>query len=138
MIGQIILDIRSTKKDFRNFGITVGFIILIIGGFLFWKNKTSYLYFIMVSIILLGSGLAVPIILKPIYLVWMVFSAVLGWIMTSVILSILFYLIFTPIGLISRLFGKQFIELKWDKSLGSYWNYRDTKQLEKEDYEKQF
>ena len=49
----------------------------------------------------------------------------------------LFYLIVTPIGLISRLFGKKFLDLKWDKQLSTYWNYRSDKPG-KENYEKQF
>ena len=57
--------------------------------------------------------------------------------MTRVILSLLYYAIMTPIGLISRLFRKQFIELGWDKSKGSYWNYRLDK-TEISSYEKQF
>ena len=51
--------------------------------------------------------------------------------MTRIILSILFYVILTPIGLISRLFGKQFVELRWDKSNDSYWNFRSNENLKK-------
>ena len=67
----------------------------------------------------------------------MVFANMLSWFMSRLILSILFYIIITPIGLIARLFNKQFIELKWDKSLESYWNYL-PKKVEKESYEQQF
>ena len=76
--------------------------------------------------------------LKPIYLIWMTFATILGWLMTRVILSLIFYLILTPIGLIRRLFGKQFIELRWNKTDSTYWNYRSMHVLEKEKYEKQF
>ena len=58
--------------------------------------------------------------------------------MTRVILSLLFYAIMTPIGIIPRLFGKQFIELKWNKIESTYWNYRSVGVIEKEKYEKQF
>ena len=62
----------------------------------------------------------------------------MGWFMTRVILSLLFYLVVTPIGLIARLSGNQFLDVKMDDSQTSYWNYRKTKKDEKEDYEKQF
>ena len=42
----------------------------------------------------------------------MIFAAILGWIMTRVILSLVFYLIMTPIGLITRLLGEDFLKLK--------------------------
>ena len=76
--------------------------------------------------------------LKPIYLIWMTFATILGWLMTRVILSLIFYLILTLIGLILRLFGKQFIELRWNKTDSTYWNYRSMHVLEMEKYEKQF
>jgi hypothetical protein len=138
MINQLISEIKTTRKEIRNFGITIGLILLVISAILFWKANTSYLIFIIIGLVLLGSGLTIPIILKPIYLIWMVFATILGWIMTHVILSLLFYIIFTPIGLILRLFGKQFLVLKWDKAQESYWNIRNEQVKDKIYYDRQF
>ena len=138
MIVQLISEIKITKKEVRNFGITVAFIFLVIGAILLWRSNTSYLIFIIVGFVLLGIGLIIPIILKPIYFTWMVLGNILGWIMTRIILGFLFYVIITPIGLIPRLFGKQFIKLKWNKTDSTYWNYRTESLFEKENYEKQF
>ena len=133
-----IKNIKSEKSDLRKFGITIGVILLIIAGFLFWKEKESFQILFTFGVTLCILGIAIPFILKPIYWVWMIFATILGWIMTRVILSLLFYTIFTPIGLILRFFGKQFLELRWDKSKESYWNYRTNEHLQKENYEKQF
>ena len=133
-----IRNIRSEKRDLRKFGITIGIILVMIAGFLFWKEKESFQIFLTVGVILCVLGFTVPVVLKPIYWIWMIFATILGWIMTRVILSLLYYVIFTPIGLISRLFGKQFIELKWDKTDSTYWNYRARDVFEKEKFEKQF
>ena len=130
--------IKSEKSDLRKFGITIGVILLIIAGFLFWSGKESLQILFVLGAVLLVLGFTIPVILKPIYWVWMIFATILGWIMTRVILSLLFYLIFTPIGLVARLFGKQFIELKWDDSKDSYWNYRSKKYIMNDEYEKQF
>ena len=133
-----IKNIKSEKSDLRNFGITVGIILLIISGFLFWKEKESFQILLFFGITLFLLGIAIPFILKPIYWVWMIFATILGWIMTRVILCLLFYIIFTPIGLTLRFFGKQFPELQWDKSKDSYWNFRTNEHLQNENYEKQF
>ena len=133
-----IKNIKSEKSDLRKFGITIGVILLIIAGFLFWKEKESFQILLTFGVTFCILGIAIPFILKPIYWVWMIFATILGWIMTRVILSLLFYIIFTPIGLILRFFGKQFLELRWDKSKESYWNYRTNERLIKENYEKQF
>jgi len=111
---------------------------LIIAGFLFWSGKESLQILFTLGAVLLILGFTIPVILKPIYWIWMIFATILGWFMTRLILSLLFYVVITPIGLISRLFGKQFIELKWNKRNSTYWNYRSGGVFEKEKYEKQF
>ena len=131
-------NIKSEKSDLRNFGIIVGIILLVISGFLFWKEKESFQIFLAIGITLFLTAIAIPAVLKPVYWMWMIFGIILGWFMTRVILSLLFYVIFTAIGLTLRLFGKQFLELRWDKSKESYWNFRTNEHLKKENYEKQF
>ena len=133
-----IKNIKSEKSDLRKFGITIGIILLAIAGFLFWKEKESFQILLTFGVISCIFGIAIPFILKPIYWVWMIFATILGWIMTRVILSLLFYIILTPIGLILRFFGKQFLELRWDKSKESYWNFKTNEHLKKENYENQF
>ena len=68
----------------------------------------------------------------------MIFGVILGWLMARVILTLLFYVVFTSTGLTLRFFGKQFLELRWDKSKESYWNFRTNEHLQNEDSEKQF
>ena len=133
-----IKNIKSEKSDLRNFGIIVGIILLIISGFLFWKEKESFQIFLAIGITLFFTAIAIPFVLKPVYWIWMIFGIILGWFMTRVILSLLFYVVFTPIGLILRFFGKQFLELRWDNSKESYWNFRTNEHLQNKNYENQF
>ena len=132
-----IKNIKSEKSDLRKFGIIIGTVLLIIAGLFFWKEKESFQLFLIVGIVLFVAGIAMPFILKPIYWVWMTFATILGWFMTRVILSLLFYAVFTPIGLIGRLIGKEFLNLK-DTTNNTYWNYRSNDMFGKEKYEKQF
>ena len=67
----------------------------------------------------------------------MAFSIILGWIMTKIILTLLFYLLITPIGLITRLFGNDYLRLKESNS-SSYWNNRDSAKELDQRFEKQF
>tara|TARA_Y100000310_G_C20491684_1_gene719561 strand:+ start:457 stop:870 length:414 start_codon:yes stop_codon:yes gene_type:complete len=133
-----IKNIKLEKGDMRKFGITVGIILLMISALIFWKEKESFKYFFGVGILLLLSGIWIPFYLKKLYWLWMVLATILGWIMTRLILSLLFYLIITPMGLILRLFGKQFVELKWEKGRRTYWNYTPENYYEKENMKRQF
>ena len=131
-------NIKSEKRDLRNFGIIVGLILLVISGFLFWQENESLQIFLAIGITLFLIAIAIPAVLKPVYWMWMIFGIILGWFITRVILSLLFYVVVTSIGLTLRFFGKQFLELRWDKSKESYWNFRTNEYRQNANYEKQF
>ena len=133
-----IKNIKSEKSDLRNFGFFIGVILLIISGFLFWKEKESFQIVLAIGIILFLTSIVLPSVLQPVYWIWMIFAIILGWFMTRVILSLVFYVLFTSIGLTLRFFGKQFLELRWDKSKESYWNFRTNENQQNENYKNQF
>tara|TARA_B100001175_G_C19213214_1_gene496902 strand:+ start:135 stop:548 length:414 start_codon:yes stop_codon:yes gene_type:complete len=133
-----IKHIKTGKKNLRNFGVIIGIILLIVAGFLFYREKESFQTFLYIAGVFIGLALILPSMLKPIYIVWMTFAVILGWFMTRVILSLLFYVIITPIGLVLRIFGKDFLELKKQAVQGSYWNQRDSNLEKNQNYEKQF
>jgi len=137
MMNHLISRIKITKEEIRKFGIVIGSILLIIGVILLWKRNIYYPILMIIGIFLFVGGLSIPIILKPIYIIWMIFATIMGWLMTRFILSLLFYGLITPISLIARLMGKKFIYLRWDKINNSYWNYRSNK-VQNVDYEKQY
>ena len=68
----------------------------------------------------------------------MTLAFVLGFIMAHVILTLFFFLVVTPIGLLARLFGKDFLQRRLDKSASSYWIPREPKTTTAADYERQF
>ena len=138
MLLEEIKNIKSEKRDLRNFGITFGVILGLIGGALWWKGKDTYTLFLILSCAFFFLGFVLPGVLKPLQKAWMAFAVVLGFFMTKVILSILFYLVFTAIGLGGRLFGKQFLNLKMDSSKTSYWIKRKSQPFDKAHYERQF
>ena len=132
-----IKNIKTSNKDIRSFGITIGIILFIISAILFYYDKSSYEVIAYIGGGFISLGIIAPIILKPIYILWMTFAVILGWVMTRVILSLVFYLIITPISLITRLLGEDFLKLKKIDSK-SYWNPRDSNYENNQDYEKQF
>jgi hypothetical protein len=128
----------KAKKELRKFGITVGSVFVLLGLLLCWRGKGYYYYFLILGGAFIIPGVIVPMILRPVEKVWMGAAKRMGWVMTRVILSILFFLVFTPMGLVAKLFGKQFLDLKIDKRKKSYWGYREKKEFNRGDYEKQF
>ena len=136
MFGELN-NIGSSRKDLKNFAFIIGFILIVIGVFLFFREKDLFIYFSSIGLIFIGLGIITPAALKPIYKIWMTFAIIIGWVMTRVILSVLFYLIISTIGIFARLFGKDFLNLK-SKNNESYWNIRNKEYEMNQDYEKQF
>ena len=132
-----IRNIKTEVKNLKDFGITIGIVLLLIAAFLYFKDLYSYNLLFFIAGIFIGLGLTLPIILKPFYLIWMTFAVLIGWFMTRLILSLLFFTIITPIGVIFRLTGKDFLKIKKIKQ-NSYWNYRNSEIEKNQNYEKQF
>lgn len=138
MIIEEIRNIRSSKRDLRNFGLTVGIALGILGGLFLWKAKSYYHYLLLAGCISVLLGLIFPSALRHVQKIWMTFAILLGWVMTRVILSIVYYLVLTPIAIIARLCGKRFLDREWDRSPNTYWRYRKSKESDERDYERQF
>ena len=130
-----IKNINTDKKEIRKFGFLIGGVLIAISIFMLWKALSYYQLVFIIGAIFIILGFFIPMVLKPIYIIWMTFATILGWIMTRVILAVLFYLIVTPIGLIARIFGVKFLDLSWNDDVKSYWNKRDKTVS---DIEKQF
>jgi hypothetical protein len=137
MLLEEIKEIKSGKRDLRNFGLVMGVALGVLGGLLLWRGKDTYTYFFIVSAVFILLGLIIPSVLKPLQKIWMVFAVILGWFMTRLILSILFYAVFTSIRLISGLMGKKFLGSE-NISRESYWIKRDSTPFDKKNYERQF
>ena len=130
-------NIKTSKKDVRSFGITIGVVLLIISAILFYHGKSSHQVFAYLGGGFIGLGIITPVLLKPIYTLWMTFAVIFGWAMTNLILSIIFYFILTPIGLMTRFMGEDFLKQK-KVGLKTYWNNRNSNYEINQDYEKQF
>jgi hypothetical protein len=138
MIKDEIKNIKQSPKDLRKFGLTVGTVLLLIAFFLIWKHGPSQFYFLYIGAFLVLAGFLFPSILRPLNKAWMTLAVLLGWVMTRVILSLLFYLVITPISLIARISGKHFLDLKIDKTRATYWEKRKNVPSSPVDYERQF
>lgn len=139
MIIEEIRNINSSVRELRKFAFVMGVPLVLIGGFLLWRQRDYYWYFFAASGAFVCAGLLVPVVLKPIHKVWMTFSIIMGWLMTRVILFVLFFLILTPTALLLRLLGKDLLNMKVDRnSSQSYWLPRHRDKSQKPDYTKQF
>lgn len=134
-------DIKQLKTDarsLRKFGLVVGGVFAAL-GLLFWlRHKPAFPYFLSPGALLMAFGATVPHLLKPVYIVWMALAFLLGFIVSNVLLILFYFLVITPVGLLARLSGKDFLGLKLDRQMATYWIRRPPAKKTKADYERQF
>lgn len=121
--------VNLDKQYLRKFGLTTAAITAVLFGlFLPWlfSHDLPKWPWIIAGVLLIWA-LILPTTLKPIYQVWMKIGHVLGWINTRIILSILFYLLFMPIGFIMRLLGKDPLKRSLSRDKKSYKTMVDNK-----------
>ena len=113
---------NPNRKELRSFGFILGTMTpAIFGLFLPWLFDHSFPRWPWIFCgVMLTWALILPKTLKPVYLVWMTIGQALGWVNTRIILSIMFYLIILPTGLIMRLAGKDPMARSLTKELESY------------------
>lgn len=130
--------IKSGRKELREFGLTIGAILVILGGVAIWRGKPIYPYFLGFGIAFIIMGIILPQILRLPQKIWMGFAVMLGFFMSRIVLAVLFYSVVTPIGIVTRIFGKDILDQRIDKSADSYWKTRDLAAKTKESYQNQY
>jgi len=127
---------NKEKRDIR----IVFLIFSAIFGVLAWRHYPSDLSYVLsvLSLLLLPIVGFVPLILRPVFKIWLKIAHALGWFNTQLLLSIVFILIFIPIGLIMRLLRKDPMNRKLQPE-GTYWTPYELAGLkDKKRYERQF
>ena len=76
-------------------------------------NALLFLFFL--------SGLRCSGPVRPVHKYWMALAFGIGWFVSRILLAFIYFLIVTPIGLISRILGKSFLNLAFKQQVTSYW-----------------
>jgi hypothetical protein len=140
LLKDDIKKIPMDRKTLRNFGLLMAVVLLLAGGWFWWKSAAIWPWGLGAAALLAVISFASPMTLKPFYKGWMILAVIMGWVMTRVVLTLVYYLVLTPIGFLGRAIGEQFLQLKLKRSgeTTSYWVRRSGPPREKSDYERQF
>lgn len=140
---MVMAEVEVNKKRIRDFGLVMLVVLsFIIPAFLSWRNDweistVSWMLF-TIGVVLFLFSLVRPLLLTPVYKAWMGLAIILGLFMTKVIISLVFYLIMTPIGIGRRLLVKDPLGIQQNKQIESYWEVKENPVREPSTYEKQY
>ncbi len=93
---------------------------------------------LLLAALFLAFTLARPSLLHPLNRLWIRFGMLLGRIVNPVVSALLFFLVFTPAGLMARALGKDALRLKRDPQAASYWIPRADAGTARDTFAKQF
>ena len=136
-ISEEYQNLDRSPRALRRFGFTVGLAAWLLGAILVWRHRGAGWPMISIGAGLVLAGALAPSMLKWVHRPWMMISFVLGWIMTGIPLTLVFFFLVTPIGLLQRLFGKRTLDAGFEADATSYWHARAATPRP-EDYERQF
>ena len=129
MVAAEVRALDVSVPALRKFGLVVGGVFAGIAAFSAWRNGWELKTFAQIlgglGLTLIVLGAVVPVILRPVYKVWMALAFAMGFVMTRVILTLAFFLTITPIGFILRALGKDPLAKRPDPDVDSYWVLRD-------------
>jgi len=114
------------KKQLRQFALLMAFMVLLLFAFLLpWIYSWTFSW---TPYVIAGGvasvGLFAPVLLGPVYRAWIKMSHVIGVINSKILLFLVFFLVFTPMGLIAKLFG--FDPMKKGSKKESYYVQREN------------
>ena len=130
---------RCTEKKLKGFAVTLAAVLAIVGCVIALRGKAGpSLAFFGAALALIATGFAAPAVLTPVYKVWMAVGSILGWVMTRVVLIVLFAGVITPTGLLMRAFGKGTLTVRPDPAAASYWKEKPVPEGGPHRYENQY
>ncbi|MDD5136092.1 MAG: SxtJ family membrane protein [Candidatus Omnitrophica bacterium] len=130
---------RNELKDLKQFGMALAGILLALGAVNLFKGRTNwYPWFFSLSIASILLALLAPKHIKPVFTLFTKVGHVIGWVNTRIVLTIIYFLIITPMALIMKVIGKDPLDRKIEKDRVSYWVKRAVVKTPGERLEKQF
>ena len=129
-----------TRKQLNQFGfIWLGFLTLF-GVIAFFKLDAPTLAKVLwvVAVVVPVIGWLVPAFMRLVFVGMSYLAWPIGFVVSHVVLALVYYLVFTPIGLVMRLFGYDPMRRRFDPEAATYWIARDEKASDAKRYFRQF
>lgn len=122
------IQFEPTARTLRQFG---GLCLVFFGGLGLWEalgRGHGNLGAALGALGIVGGALGMlrPGWLRPVYVVWMVLAFPIGWTISFLVLALMYYGLFTPIGLFFKLIGRDPLERTLRPELETYWTPKET------------
>lgn len=79
---------------------------------------------VVLAVLCLAVSLVQPTLFRGLYRSWMALAFAVGWWISRIVLLCVFYLVLTPVGVLARLRGKPFLDVRFPDPAPSFWRPR--------------
>ena len=110
----------KNKDNNKSFGILFFIVFLLIAIWPVLESESIRVWSLAISIIFLVLGIINSKILSPLKKGWIKLGEILGKVVAPVVMGFIYFVVITPIGVLMRLFGKDLLNIKFNKNK-SYW-----------------
>lgn len=125
-------------SDVRYFSITLAILAVLLAVVALAAGKTNTAWIIaVVGVALAISCFFVPRLGRWLYLLWMAITVAVAFVISPIVIAIIFYLVLTPIALFSRLIGKDELRVRKPRSENSHFSDVDH-EITAESFRRQF
>ena len=122
----------------KKFGLFFSIIFFLIGCYFYVQGQSAYYYVIFsISLVLLLISFIFPKLLLPLNKLWMKLGLLIGQVVSPLVLGMIFFILFTPIAILSKLFGRDELRISL-KRQNSHWKLRDDNSNKNIVFDKQF
>jgi hypothetical protein len=130
---------KTEAQQARQFGLVLPVVLGLVGGLALWRGHPALAAGAFAAApIVLAVAFAAPGLWRHAFRGWMRGAEGLSWLMTRVVLSVFFFVVLTPFGLVMRLVGRTPLDLAWEDGRPSYWIDKPPGEYTLERYEKQY
>ena len=109
----------------RSFGLVFAAIFFIVACWPLLHKEPVRWWAACASVAFAGIALVKPALLTWLNRQWLKLGVLLSKVVSPIALGIVFYGVFTPLGIVVRLLGNDPLNLKRDDAASSYWRRRD-------------
>ena len=123
----------------RSFGILFTIVSALGAGYSYYRHLPTLLTasFAIAALLILTITFTVPDFLRPLNRAWFTLGLVLGKIVSPIVLGAMFFLVITPVAIVTRIFGRDELRLR-KRSTNSYWVRREPPGPQPESFKRQF
>lgn len=122
-VNMIDINLNPTQKELKQFSLFQLLFCFLVSGWLYYKQgyHAAAIALIVISSLICLVGRVKPVLIRGLFLFLNFVAFPIGWVVSHVILFLVYYLLLTPVGFVMEIVGYDPLHRTINKNDASYW-----------------